>query len=150
MSNATKIQGTRIIKAMTTGNIPVQQNCINWSYLSLGNVALNHTKIKQKIQVFSAKIILCKLIKVSLGTISGIIYPPINRIALNALINTILQYSAKKKNTKIIPECSVKKPATSSDSASGKSNGVLFVSANTEMKNTINKGNSGIIYQTLC
>lgn len=31
-------------------------------------------------------------------------------------INTILAYSAKKKNTKILAECSVIKPLTSSDS----------------------------------
>ncbi len=73
-----------------------------------------------------------------------------NRIAVNADINTILQYSAKKKNTKIIPECSVKNPATNSDSASGRSNGVRLVSANTEMKKIMNKGNSGIKNQTLC
>jgi hypothetical protein len=73
-----------------------------------------------------------------------------NRIALNADISTILQYSARKKNTKIIPECSVKNPATSSDSASGRSNGVRLVSANTEIKKIINNGRSGTKNQTLC
>jgi hypothetical protein len=82
--------------------------------------------------------------------ISGIMYPPMNRIAVNADIRTILQYSAKKKNTKIIPECSVKNPATSSDSASGRSNGVRLVSASTEMKKIMNNGNNGIKNQTLC
>ena len=82
--------------------------------------------------------------------ISGIKYPPKNRIAVNVDINTILQYSPKKKNTKIIPECSVKNPATSSLSASGKSNGVRFVSANAEMKNIMNNGSKGTTNQTLC
>ena len=45
----------------------------------------------------------------------------IHRIAVKVDIRTILPYSARKKNTKIIPECSVMKPATSSDSASGRS-----------------------------
>lgn len=72
--------------------------------------------MKQKIQVLRASTILCTLINVSLGIISGIMYPPKNRIAVNADINTILQYSARKKKTKIIPLCSVKKPATNSDS----------------------------------
>ena len=44
-------------------------------------------------------------------------------------------------------EYSTMKPATSSDSASGRSNGGLFVSANAEMKKTTNIGNSGIKYQ---
>lgn len=77
-------------------------------------------------------------------------YPPKNKIAVNVDISTILQYSARKKNTKIIPECSVKNPATSSDSASGKSNGVRLVSANAEIKNIINSGSSGTTYHTLC
>ena len=34
-------------------------------------------------------------------------------------ITTILVYSPKKKKAKDTPECSVKKPATNSDSASG-------------------------------
>lgn len=37
---------------------------------------------------------------VSLGIISGMMYPPRNKIAVNADIRTILQYSARKKNTK--------------------------------------------------
>lgn len=69
---------------------------------------------------------------------------------MNVDISTILPYSARKKNTKIIPECSVIKPATSSDSPSTRSNGVRFVSASAEMKNRIKIGNSGRIYHTLC
>ena len=78
------------------------------------------------------------------------LYPPRNRIAVKVDIRTILPYSARKKNTKIIPECSVMKPATSSDSAYGRSNGVRFVSASAEMKNRIKIGSSGTIYHTLC
>lgn len=55
-------------------------------------------------------------------------------MALILLNNTIELYSAKKKKTKGTLECSVKKPATSSDSASCKSKGVRDVSANTEIK----------------
>jgi hypothetical protein len=47
---------------------------------------------------------------------SGIEYPPKNNIAVIELNNTIELYSARKKNTNIIEECSVKNPATSSDS----------------------------------
>jgi hypothetical protein len=59
----------------------------------------------------------------------------------------MLAYSAKKKNTNITAECSVMNPLTSSDSASAKSNGALFVSAMDPIKNIINIGNRGTIYQ---
>jgi len=69
----------------------------------------------------------------------------------NIQINTILAYSAKKKNTKITAACSVINPLTSSDSASAKSNGALFVSATDPIKNITNTGNNGKINQiTLC
>ena len=50
------------MKATHTGNNFNQQNSISWSYLNLGNVALNQTNKKQKTQVLSPKIIDCKLI----------------------------------------------------------------------------------------
>ena len=59
----------------------------------------------------------------------------------------MLAYSAKKKNTNITAECSVMNPLTSSDSASARSKGALFVSAIDPMKNTRNIGNRGTIYQ---
>ena len=65
-------------------------------------------------------------------------------------ISTILQYSARKKKTKIIPLCSVKNPATNSLSASGRSKGVRFVSASAEIKNIMNKGSKGTTNHTLC
>jgi len=63
----------------------------------------------------------------------------------------MLAYSAKKKNTKILAECSVINPLTSSDSASAKSKGGRLVSAIELIKNTINKGNNGNNkFTTLC
>ena len=61
-------------------------------------------------------------------------YPPINKILLNIHINNILEYSAKKKNTKITAACSVINPLTNSDSASAKSKGALLVSATDPIK----------------
>jgi hypothetical protein len=58
----------------------------------------------------------CKLIKESLINNSGIWYPPKNKIEVIQLNKTIEAYSAKKKKTKGTLECSVKKPATNSDS----------------------------------
>lgn len=43
-------------------------------------------------------------------------YPPKNRIVVKVEIRIILEYSAKKKKTKITAECSVINPATNSDS----------------------------------
>jgi len=57
--------------------------------------------------------------------------------------HNILLYSAKKKRAKVIAEYSTLKPATNSASASGKSNGALFVSASKDIKNTTHTGNSG-------
>ncbi len=62
-----------MIKAIITGNIPVQQNCINWSYRNRGKVALNQTNKKQNKQVFKPSTMLCKLMKVLLIKISVII-----------------------------------------------------------------------------
>ena len=116
ISKATKILGTSIVKAIAIGNNCVHITKINWSYLILGKVALEWTNKNTKKQVLSPRIIDCKLIILSFTNISGINQPPVNKIALKVLINKIEQYSPKKKNTKIIPECSVKNPATNSDS----------------------------------
>jgi hypothetical protein len=55
----------------------------------------------------------------------------------------MLLYSAKKNNANVIAEYSTLKPATSSASASGRSNGARFVSASNEIKNTTHVGNNG-------
>jgi hypothetical protein len=72
-------------------------------------------------------------------------YPPKNNIVVAAHIKIILLYSAKKKNTNGLALYSVKNPATSSLSASTRSNGGLLVSAIVLIKKIINKGNNGII-----
>ena len=75
--------------------------------------------------------------------------PPKNRITKKIPINNILLYSAKKNKAKITPEYSTLKPATNSASASGKSKGARFVSANIETKKITINGNNGNRYQTL-
>lgn len=117
MSKATNILGTKIVKAIAIGKSCVHITSINWSYLIRGKVARLCTNKNTKKQVFNPKIIACKLIIESFINSSGINQPPVNKIALKELIITIEQYSPRKKNTKIIAECSVKKPATSSDSS---------------------------------
>lgn len=79
-------------------------------------MALNHTKRKVKIHVFSPRITDCKFKIESLIKSSGKLYPPRNNIAEILLNKTIEEYSPRKKNTNGTEECSVKKPATNSDS----------------------------------
>jgi len=71
-------------------------------------------------------------------------HPPKKIITVNVLIAIIDPYSAKKNKAKPMLEYSTLKPETSSDSASGKSNGARFVSAKIETKNIKNKGKKGI------
>ncbi len=59
----------------------------------------------------------------------------------------MLPYSAKKNNANAIAEYSTLYPATNSASASGKSKGVLLVSANATIKNIIQKGSNGNMKQ---
>src|SRR6476619_6950453 len=73
---------------------------------------------------------------------TGASHPPQNRMALSAHIKMTLAYSPSQKSAKLIDEYSVWWPATSSLSASTRSNGVRKVSAIDEMKNTTHIGNS--------
>lgn len=89
-------------------------------------MALNQTKRKVKIQVFSPRITDCKLKIESLIKSSVKLYPPRNNIAEILLNKTIEEYSPRKKNTNGTEECSVKKPATNSDSKNQKSKILLM------------------------
>jgi hypothetical protein len=75
--------------------------------------------------------------------INGLIKPPKNIKTANVLIKIIEPYSARKKSAKPILAYSTLKPETSSDSASGKSNGARFVSARIDIKNIKNNGKKG-------
>ena len=68
------------------------------------------------------------------GNGNGAFQPPKNRVTVRAETMNTLTYSAKKKNPKRMPEYSVAKPATISESASVRSNGVRFASAAAAMK----------------
>src|SRR5947207_2329364 len=75
----------------------------------------------------------------STGTASrnfGTCQPPRKSVVMIAPIRYRFPHSAMKKRMLRMPLYSVAKPATSSDSASGKSNGVRLPSASAEMKNT--------------
>ena len=70
---------------------------------------------------------------------SGRLQPPKNRVTIMAEAEIIAAYSPRKKRAKRMPEYSVWYPPTSSVSASGKSNGSRFVSANAEIRKTRNE-----------
>jgi len=74
-------------------------------------------------------------------------HPPKYNITITADIRSILLYSPKKNIAKIIDEYSTLYPATNSASASGKSNGALFVSASIEIKKIIAQGSKGKMNQ---
>ena len=65
---------------------------------------------------------------------SGPSPPPRKSDAAIAEARNTYAYSARKKSANLSPENSVWKPATSSDSASGISNGVRLVSATEAIK----------------
>src|ERR1051325_7862351 len=73
--------------------------------------------------------------------------PPMNRIVVIAHMVAMATYSPSMNIMYGVEPYSTMKPATSSDSASTRSNGGRFVSASAEMKNTMNIGNSHSQYQ---
>src|SRR6266568_5666622 len=86
-------------------------------------------------------------IQVKGATAKGGSQPPRNRIVAMAYMVAIAMYSPRKNSRNGVEEYSTAKPATSSDSASTRSNGGRLVSASAETKNTTNIGNSGSQYQ---
>src|SRR6478752_893693 len=74
-------------------------------------------------------------------------HPPRNRIVIMAHMVTMATYSPSMNSMYGVEPYSTMKPATSSDSASTRSNGGRLVSASAEIKNTTNIGNSGNQYQ---
>src|SRR3569832_378559 len=66
--------------------------------------------------------------------------PPRNSVVANADTVIMLMYSARKNSANLKDEYSVWKPPTSSDSASGRSNGARLVSPTMEITNTAKLG----------
>src|SRR6202043_3853496 len=81
------------------------------------------------------------------GSAIGGSQPPRNRMGAIAHIVVIATYSPSMKKGSGVEPYSTMKPATSSDSASTRSNGGRLVSASAETKKTISIGNSGSQYQ---
>src|SRR5215467_2064695 len=81
------------------------------------------------------------------GTANGGSQPPRNMMVAMAHMVAIATYSPSMNIMYGVEPYSTMKPATSSDSASTRSNGGRLVSASADMKNTTNIGNSGNQYQ---
>jgi hypothetical protein len=103
------------------GRMCAHPRWINWSNLSRASDALIHMRKSRN------------------GTAIEI---PKNSTKNKVEIVTIFVYSPRKKKAKLTALCSVKKPATYSDSPSGKSKGALLVSAIAEIMKRIAMGNS--------
>src|SRR3954463_8064529 len=74
--------------------------------------------------------------------------PPRNNVVASAATVVMLTYSARKNIANLIEEYSVWNPATSSLSASGRSNGARLVSPTIAMRYMRNDGISGRAYQS--
>lgn len=75
-------------------------------------------------------------------------HPPKKQRAVTKDSQIMLEYSAKKNSANAMPEYSTLYPATISASASGRSKGALFVSASTDIKNTMLTGSNGTTNHT--
>lgn len=129
-----------IRKAKLIGIKAFQPTFMSWSYRYRGSAALTH----KKKNMWKQTLILNKRTEgIYKSKERKLCHPPQKKRTDRLLIITILPYSAKKKRANAIAEYSTLYPATSSASASGKSNGVLFVSANEIIKNKTQKGNNG-------
>src|SRR5262249_6954147 len=82
-------------------------------------------------------------IQVNGATGNGGNQPPRNRIVAIAHMVRIAMYSPRKNRRNGVEEYSTANPATSSDSASTRSNGGRLVSARADTKKITNIGNSG-------
>src|SRR5712675_2892901 len=82
-------------------------------------------------------------IQVNGATGNGGSQPPRNRMVAMAHMVAMAMYSPRKNSRNGVEEYSTAYPATSSDSASTRSNGGRLVSASAETKKITNIGNSG-------
>src|SRR5215813_2053586 len=112
-------------------------------------VQRTQTKTQTKKAVLTAKISIDAIApKTPCGRKPGRVHPPKYKVTVSADATVMLTYSAMKNIANFIEEeYSVWYPATSSASASGRSNGTRLVSANAEMKKTRNPAICGKMFQ---
>ena len=108
-----------------------QQKPMSWSIRRRGRVARIHMNSTTKPYVLSVN---HRIPRAGTASTPGPCQPPNQSVAMIADTTVTSPYSDRKKTAHRIPEYSVRKPATSSDSASGRSNGFRFVSASAAMR----------------
>src|SRR5512135_54765 len=79
--------------------------------------------------------------------VNGMSQPPKNSVTISAEAVTMFEYSAMMNIENFIELYSAWYPATSSGSASGRSNGTRFVSATAATKNTKKASDNGKMFQ---
>ena len=134
-----------------------QHRFISWSTRRRGSVQRIHICIPTRVSVFNTihnmpqavpVVQFAKCAAPILG--NGVFQAPRNNITLIIDTKNIMEYSEKNTKAKRIPVNSVWKPATSSDSASGISNGARLLSASEAMNyitNAISKCGARKIFQ---
>src|SRR3954447_20388942 len=121
------------------GTNTFQPNRMNWSYRNRGNVPRNQMNTNKKMLVLTRNARNWNQPESNpshrLGN-HGIVPPPRNNVVAIAETVTMFTYSARKNSANFNDEYSVWNPPTSSDSASGRSNGARLVSPTIEIVNT--------------
>src|SRR5260221_10273570 len=132
-------KATMMMLITAIGRNTFQPSFISRSYLSRGTVQRTQTKTKRQMQTFIVKKIIVSSDDhhVPGSCHQGISQPPKKSVTVSAEMAAIDMYSDMKKRANFIDEYSVWYPATSSASASAKSNGRRFVSAKAETMKTI-------------
>src|SRR5688572_31404300 len=80
----------------------------------------------------------------------GPVHPPSHSTTATPDSANIAAYSPRKKRPHRMPEYSVRKPATSSDSHSGRSKGARFRLARDRKSTRLNSSHSQISYAVIC
>ena len=121
-----------------------QPSDMSWSYRKRGSVQRIQMKTNTNSMIFSQKNrnvanVLMKMCGATLShAVNGMSHPPKKSVAISALAVIMFAYSAMKNIENFIALYSEWYPAMSSDSASGKSKGRRFVSANAATMKTKN------------
>src|SRR5215469_12963910 len=112
-----------------------QAKFINWSWRSRGSVPRSQISTQIESMTFEKNQIHEGM---NWRNENGADHPPRNSVVPSPEIENMARYSPRKNSANLNPEYSVKYPATSSDSPSGKSNGERLVSAVAAIANITN------------
>src|SRR5690625_1609578 len=130
---------TSTIQISDSGIRTFQPSFMNWSYRRRGsvprsqtNTAISSTTLPRNHNSGHQPVLNIPSLIVEIG--QGARQPPRNNVVAIAETLTMLMYSAMNGIAYLNDEYSVPHPATSSPSASGRSNGARFVSPTIEMR----------------